>query len=193
MTQPVASSWLASRRSRDPGPHHRLADPAQGARRDPHARRLVRHQGHPHRPAPGRPQLCARRGAGPIAGRSCRKSCDAIHDHGAVPKDTSDCQVVAADMDGAFPEGFYSTTNYRTQVRIERRLDRGRGPGDGLRHPRRSRGRVGPLHPDGRGPRRATPSSSAGRGCASSRPRRRPGRTCSSSWPAPSPARSPRA
>ena len=23
-----------------------------------------------------------------------------------------------ADMDGAFPEGFYSTTNYRTQVRV---------------------------------------------------------------------------
>ena len=26
--------------------------------------------------------------------------------------------AVAADMDGAFPEGFYSTTNYRTQVRL---------------------------------------------------------------------------
>ena len=26
--------------------------------------------------------------------------------------------VVAADMDGAFPEGFYSTTNFRTQVRL---------------------------------------------------------------------------
>src|SRR5262249_2109311 len=26
---------------------------------------------------------------------------------------------VPADMDGAFPEGFYSTTNYRTQIRLK--------------------------------------------------------------------------
>lgn len=44
---------------------------------------------------------------------------DAIHDHGAVPVVSQDCQVVAADMDGAFPENFYSTTNYRTQVRLD--------------------------------------------------------------------------
>jgi lysine-ketoglutarate reductase/saccharopine dehydrogenase-like protein (TIGR00300 family) len=43
---------------------------------------------------------------------------DAIHDHGAAPVTTRDCKVVPADMDGAFPEGFYSTTNYRTQVRL---------------------------------------------------------------------------
>jgi lysine-ketoglutarate reductase/saccharopine dehydrogenase-like protein (TIGR00300 family) len=42
-----------------------------------------------------------------------------IHDHGAVPVSTQDCQFVAADMDAAFPEGFYSTTNYRTQVRLQ--------------------------------------------------------------------------
>ncbi len=41
-----------------------------------------------------------------------------IHDHGAVPVAAQDCTTVAADMDGAFPEGFYSTTNYRTQVRL---------------------------------------------------------------------------
>src|SRR5207244_11418942 len=29
-----------------------------------------------------------------------------------------DCVVTPADMDGAFPEGFYCTTNYRTQVRL---------------------------------------------------------------------------
>src|SRR5437588_877141 len=44
---------------------------------------------------------------------------DTIHDHGAVPVTTQDCSVVAADMDGAFPEGFYSTTNQRTQVRLK--------------------------------------------------------------------------
>ena len=41
-----------------------------------------------------------------------------IHDHGAVPVHAADCTVVPADMDGAFPEPFYSTTNFRTQVRL---------------------------------------------------------------------------
>src|SRR5260370_15958010 len=41
---------------------------------------------------------------------------DVIHDHGAVPTLAQDCTVVPADMDGAFPENFYSTTNYRPQV-----------------------------------------------------------------------------
>ena len=43
---------------------------------------------------------------------------DEISDHGAVPTAIRDCQLVEADMDGAFPEGFYSTTNQRTEVRI---------------------------------------------------------------------------
>ena len=43
---------------------------------------------------------------------------DNIHDHGAVPVAAQDCAIVAADLDGAFPENFYSTTNYRTQVRL---------------------------------------------------------------------------
>jgi lysine-ketoglutarate reductase/saccharopine dehydrogenase-like protein (TIGR00300 family) len=43
---------------------------------------------------------------------------DIIHDHGATPTSAEDCSVVAADMDGAFPEDFYSTTNYRTQIRL---------------------------------------------------------------------------
>jgi lysine-ketoglutarate reductase/saccharopine dehydrogenase-like protein (TIGR00300 family) len=47
-----------------------------------------------------------------------REILDAIHDHGAVPTSTQDCTYVPADMNGAFPEDFYSTTNYRTQVRI---------------------------------------------------------------------------
>jgi lysine-ketoglutarate reductase/saccharopine dehydrogenase-like protein (TIGR00300 family) len=41
-----------------------------------------------------------------------------IADHGAVPTTTQDCRLAAADMDGAFPEGFYSTTNQRTEVRL---------------------------------------------------------------------------
>jgi lysine-ketoglutarate reductase/saccharopine dehydrogenase-like protein (TIGR00300 family) len=44
---------------------------------------------------------------------------DAIHDHGAISTTSRDCTTVAADLDAAFPEGFYSTTNYRTQVRVK--------------------------------------------------------------------------
>jgi lysine-ketoglutarate reductase/saccharopine dehydrogenase-like protein (TIGR00300 family) len=44
---------------------------------------------------------------------------DAIHDHGAVPVTSQDCRTTIADMDGAFPEGFYSTTSFRTQIRLD--------------------------------------------------------------------------
>ena len=43
---------------------------------------------------------------------------DAIHDHGAVSTTDRDCACEKADIDGAFPENFYSTTNYRTEVRL---------------------------------------------------------------------------
>jgi lysine-ketoglutarate reductase/saccharopine dehydrogenase-like protein (TIGR00300 family) len=45
----------------------------------------------------------------------------AIGNHGAVPVHQQDCRLVPADMDGAFPEGFYSTTNQDTEVRIDGR------------------------------------------------------------------------
>lgn len=38
-------------------------------------------------------------------------------EHGAAPVSPQDAQTVAADIAGTFPEGFYSTTNQRTQVR----------------------------------------------------------------------------
>lgn len=41
-----------------------------------------------------------------------------IHTHGAVPLHDSDCKTAIADLPGCFPEQFYSTTNFRTQVRI---------------------------------------------------------------------------
>ncbi|GBD37194.1 hypothetical protein HRbin36_02324 [bacterium HR36] len=47
-----------------------------------------------------------------------REILQAIHEHGATPVVQRDCQFVPADLDGAFPENFYSTTNYRTQVRL---------------------------------------------------------------------------
>jgi lysine-ketoglutarate reductase/saccharopine dehydrogenase-like protein (TIGR00300 family) len=42
-----------------------------------------------------------------------------IADHGAVPTTKQDCRLVEADMDGAFPENFYSTTNQRTEIRLD--------------------------------------------------------------------------
>jgi lysine-ketoglutarate reductase/saccharopine dehydrogenase-like protein (TIGR00300 family) len=41
-----------------------------------------------------------------------------IADHGAVPTALQDVSLVEADLDGAFPEGFYSSTNQRTDVRL---------------------------------------------------------------------------
>jgi lysine-ketoglutarate reductase/saccharopine dehydrogenase-like protein (TIGR00300 family) len=38
--------------------------------------------------------------------------------HGAVPVHLRDCELVPADMQGAFPEGFYCTTNEDTEIRI---------------------------------------------------------------------------
>lgn len=42
-----------------------------------------------------------------------------IADHGAIPVEAEDCRLVNADMDGAFPDGFYSSTNQRTEVRVQ--------------------------------------------------------------------------
>lgn len=41
-----------------------------------------------------------------------------LYDHGAVPVTAHDCRLVEADIAGAFPDGFYSTTNQRTEVRL---------------------------------------------------------------------------
>ncbi len=43
---------------------------------------------------------------------------DTIHDHGAIPVHAVDCTTLAADVEGAFPDGFYCSTNFRTQVRL---------------------------------------------------------------------------
>ena len=41
--------------------------------------------------------------------------------HGANPTSTTDAALEAATVDGVFPEGFYSTTNLPTRVRVEGR------------------------------------------------------------------------
>jgi lysine-ketoglutarate reductase/saccharopine dehydrogenase-like protein (TIGR00300 family) len=48
-----------------------------------------------------------------------REILEAISDHGAVPAADRDCRLVEVDVEGAFPEGFYSTTNQRTEVRLD--------------------------------------------------------------------------
>ena len=43
----------------------------------------------------------------------------AIKVHGAEPVESRDVELQIADMDGAFPEDFYATTNLRTLVRLQ--------------------------------------------------------------------------
>ncbi|MDQ3932583.1 MAG: TIGR00300 family protein [Actinomycetota bacterium] len=42
-----------------------------------------------------------------------------ISNFGAAAVEASDARTVSADLDSCFPEGFYSTTNLRTQVRVQ--------------------------------------------------------------------------
>ncbi|WP_166819789.1 ornithine cyclodeaminase [Thalassoroseus pseudoceratinae] len=41
-----------------------------------------------------------------------------IAHHGAVTTNPIDCELATADMDGAFPENFYATTNEDTDIRV---------------------------------------------------------------------------
>src|SRR6266852_259166 len=43
---------------------------------------------------------------------------DVIHDHGSVPTLAQDYTLFPADLDRAFPDNFYTTTNYRTKLRL---------------------------------------------------------------------------
>ncbi len=42
-----------------------------------------------------------------------------IADHGALPTALHDCRLADCDIERTFPEGFYSTTNQRTEVRLD--------------------------------------------------------------------------
>lgn len=42
-----------------------------------------------------------------------------ISDHGAVATAKQDCRLVEADIAGTFPENFYSTTNQKTEIRLD--------------------------------------------------------------------------
>ena len=43
----------------------------------------------------------------------------AIGQHGAVPVHQQDCRLEPADRNGAFPEGFYCSTNESTEIRLD--------------------------------------------------------------------------
>jgi lysine-ketoglutarate reductase/saccharopine dehydrogenase-like protein (TIGR00300 family) len=47
-----------------------------------------------------------------------RKIVTSIGRHGAVPVHAGDCSLIAADLDGSFPDGFYCTTNEDSEVRL---------------------------------------------------------------------------
>jgi len=42
-----------------------------------------------------------------------------VRQHGANPETVEDAHIAEADMDGAFPPGFYSTTNLDTEIRVD--------------------------------------------------------------------------
>ncbi|HYI43886.1 MAG TPA: TIGR00300 family protein [Actinomycetota bacterium] len=47
------------------------------------------------------------------------KVIDRLRRHGANPETVEDATLSTADVDGSFPEGFYSTTNLETHIRLE--------------------------------------------------------------------------
>ena len=49
------------------------------------------------------------------------KIIERLRQHGANPETVEDAQLATADVDGAFPPGFYSTTNLETDVRVDGR------------------------------------------------------------------------
>jgi len=46
---------------------------------------------------------------------------DRLQQHGANPERVQDCVLRPAEVDGALPQGFYSTTNLETEVRVDGR------------------------------------------------------------------------
>ena len=42
-----------------------------------------------------------------------------LRQHGANPETVENAQLITADVDGAFPPGFYSSTNLETEVRVD--------------------------------------------------------------------------
>ena len=89
-------------------------------------------------------------------------------EHGASPVHPEDARTVPADIAGAFPEDFYSTTNQQTQVRLRGRWidvqDQEMDCGIVLD----PAGRHGPVRADDPRDRRACRSSSAMPACGSS-------------------------
>ena len=65
-----------------------------------------------------------------------------LQTRGVNQVDPGEAESASADLDGVFPDGFYSTTNLETRVRLDGHVARRREPRDGLRAGRRRRPRV---------------------------------------------------
>ena len=128
----------------------------------------------PDRRPAGRPELRPDRDPAPDSAAALDAILGDLVEHGASPVDPEDARIVPADIAGAFPEGFYSTTNQRTQVRLggrwidvdDQEMDCGIAVDPAGRH--------GPVRADDRRDARACRSSSATRAsgsCPVERPR----------------------
>src|SRR5687767_7385571 len=47
------------------------------------------------------------------------KVIERLRQHGANPETIEDAEIDAAEVDGAFPTGFYSSTNLETEIRVD--------------------------------------------------------------------------
>ena len=68
-----------------------------------------------------------------------------VTDHGAVRVLAADCRCQPADIEGTFPEGFYSTTNQLSEVRLDGEWIQVDASGNGLWDRRRSSKQDGTL------------------------------------------------
>ena len=162
-----AASDDGHRDRRGRGPHHRLADPGQGARRRSSrpapTTRCVDVDDRPHQRRP-EPRPSSRSRADDEA------ALDALLVELQVarrqPASSGDAELVAADVDGVLPAGFYSTTNLPTSVRVDDHwLDVENPEMDCARRrcARRGRARTAPMHRVRSGrPRRRRPRRRAG-------------------------------
>ena len=97
------------------------------------------------RPTAGRSQPRPHRGPGRQRRKSSRRSSTAIHDHGAVPIHAQRLHGGRRRHGRRLSRGLLQHHQLSHPGPPRRRMDRGRGPGDGLRHPGRSRGAAPPA------------------------------------------------
>ena len=188
-TVPGSSLQRGSRAARA---HRRFLDLAQGARRNPDARRLLRAQGHAHRPAAGRSELCPHRSP-------CRHGGRLAGDPRRHPRARGHADRAAGLRSSCRPTwtGLSRKASTARPTTAPRCASRASGSRSRTRKWTAASWSIPRSWPPAasrwRMYTRAIGSWSAGKGCGCCRRKRRPGTACSSSWPARFPAKSPRA